>query len=182
VETTEPVRDDCAVPWYVVWCESRAEKKVVSRLSARGCAVWLPTVVQRRRWSDRWQQVTVPLFPGYLFASTHGEGYRPILRTAGVLTLVKEGGRPATLSAAYVDALRRVVEHPATAVEPVEPEPRFAEGMPVVVCDGPLAGFRGTVLEVRGVRKLIVQVRGVGRGLICTIGTAMVRPLTGAVA
>ena len=54
--------------WVVVWTESRAEKQVESRLAASGIEAWLPKFVARRRWSDRWRDVVLPLFPGYLFA------------------------------------------------------------------------------------------------------------------
>jgi len=104
-------------PWYVVWSEARAKKKVAERLAARGCDVWLPTVTEKHRWSDRWKMVTRPLFTGYLFAATRGAGYVPLLKTPGVLTLVKEGAQPAVLTPAYVADLRRMVEHPELAIE-----------------------------------------------------------------
>ena len=40
-------------PWYVIWSEARAEKKVAERLSAKGYAVWLPTVTAKNHWFDR---------------------------------------------------------------------------------------------------------------------------------
>ena len=126
-------------PWYVVWSEARAEKKVAERLAARGCEVWLPTVTEKHRWSDRWKMVTRPLFTGYLFAATRGAGYVPLLKTPGVLTLVKEGGQPAALTPAYVADLRRIVEHPELAVEPLEPQTTFVPGDEVLVREGPLA-------------------------------------------
>lgn len=54
--------------WFVIWTESRAEKKVEARIAALGLSPWLPTVRERHRWSDRWREVVCPLFPGYLFA------------------------------------------------------------------------------------------------------------------
>lgn len=163
-------------PWYVLWSEARAEKKVAERLAAKGCEVWLPTATERRQWSDRWKTVTVPLFPGYLFASTDGSGYLGLLRTPGVLTLVKEAGRPAELSAAYVDELRRVIAHPELAVEAVQDA--IPPGSEVLVREGPLAGFRGQVVESRGGRKLLVRIHGIGRAFLCTLGHASVTLVT----
>ncbi len=138
-----------------------------------GYAVWLPTVTERHRWSDRWKMVTTPLFPGYLFASTR-EGYVPLLKTPGVLTLVKEGLRPAELSSTYITDLRRVIENPAMAAEALSSDERFLAGDDVLVREGPLAGFRGTVTEVRGPRRLIVWIPSIGRGLLCTLGDVAV--------
>ncbi len=174
MNTTGLLRSDHSEPpWYVVWSEARAEKKVAERLTAMGYAVWLPTVTERHLWSDRWKMVTTPLFPGYLFAST-GEGYVPLLKTPGVLTLVKEGLRPAELTTAYIMNLRRVIEDPATAVEALSSDERFVAGDDVLVREGPLAGFRGTVTEVRGSRRLIVWISSIGRGLLCTLGDVAV--------
>lgn len=168
-------------PWYVVWSEARAEKKVAGRLSAKGYSVWLPTVTERHRWSDRWKMVTKPLFPGYLFAAT-GDGYVPILRTPGVLTLVKEGGSPAQLTADYILSLKRIVEHPELALEPMESQVEFLPGDEVLVSDGPLAGYRGQVVELRGARRLVVWISCIGRGLLCTLGDAAVTRVSGVAA
>jgi transcription antitermination factor NusG len=165
-------------PWYVVWSEARAEKKVAERLAARGCDVWLPTVTEKHRWSDRWKMVTRPLFTGYLFAATRGAGYVPLLKTPGVLTLVKEGARPAVLTPAYVADLRRIVEHPELAVEPLEPQEAFVQGDEVQVRDGPLAGFRGQVIELKGARRLVVWIPSIGRGLLCTLSDTAVTRVT----
>ena len=169
-------------PWYVVWSEARAEKKFAERLAARGCDVWLPTVTETHRWSDRWKMVTRPLFTGYLFAATRGDGYVPLLRTPGVLTLVKEGGKPAALTPTYVADLRRIVEHPELAVEPLEPLATFVPGDEVLVREGPLAGFRGQVTELKGARRLVVWIPSIGRGLLCTLGDAVVTRMTGTAA
>ena len=175
---TVPLGDS---PWYVVWSEARAEKKVAERLSAKGYAVWLPTVIEKHRWSDRWKMVTKPLFPGYLFVAT-GEGYVPLLKTPGVLTLVKDGITPAALTHEYVADLRRIIEHPALAVEGVPPEETFVPGDEVLVREGPLAGFRGQVMERRGARRLLVWITSIGRGLLCTLGTAAVTRVSEAAA
>ena len=84
--------------WFVIWTESRAEKKVEARIAALGLSPWLPTVRERHRWSDRWREVVCPLFPGYLFARTRSVEWHKVLGTPGVLTVVKHGGGPALLT------------------------------------------------------------------------------------
>lgn len=159
-----------------MWTEARAEKKVAERLACRGFEVWLPTVTERRRWSDRWKSVTTPLFPGYLFTCTQTAGYVPVLKTAGVLTLVKEGGCPARLCHEYVAKLRVVVENPEAAVEASPANFDVSPGDEVLVREGPLTGLRGVVMELRGTRRLLVRVNGLGRGLLCVLGAALVQP------
>jgi transcription termination/antitermination protein NusG len=161
-------------PWYVLRSEPRAEKQVAKRLQIKRLSHWLPLYTTRRRWSDRWKTVTLPLFPGYLFAGGDGTQLDEILSTPGVLTVVKNGAVPVELSAEYVARLKAVVEDPFLEVEPVsEPEP-ILQGEEVVVHEGVLAGFRGTVRAEQGRNRLVVWLPLVGHGIAVTIGRHMV--------
>jgi len=180
---SRPVTDRalvCPIPsssgWFVVWTESRAEKKVESRISALGMEPWLPTVTERRRWSDRWREVVTPLFSGYLFVRPAAE-WHTVLRTPGVLTVVKSGGQPAVLSEKFVQELREAITRGGDAVRPLPEATEFVPGDEVVVQDGPLRGVRGTVREVRGARHLIIWVPVIGRGVAITIGAALLGPV-----
>ena len=164
--------------WFVVWTESRAEKKVESRIAALGLEPWLPTVTERRRWSDRWREVVIPLFPGYLFARPMAE-WHTVLRTPGVLTVVKSEGKPAVLSDAFVQELREAIARGGDAVKALPATAKFEPGDEVVVQDGPFRGVRGVVREVRGARQLIIWVSAIGRGVAFSIGAALVAPAHG---
>lgn len=162
--------------WFVVWTESRAEKKVESRIAALGLEAWLPTVTERRRWSDRWRDVVTPLFSGYLFARPTA-AWHTVLRTPGVLTVVKSGGQPAVLTERFVQELREAITLGGDAVRPLPASAKFEPGDEVVVQDGPFRGVRGVVREVRGARQLIIWVSAIGRGVACRIGSALVAPV-----
>ncbi len=160
--------------WFLIWTASRAEKMVESRIAAAGIEAWLPTFREKRRWSDRWREVVTPLFPGYLFARAGAVNWYPLLRIPGVLTVVKDGGRPALLAAGFVTSLRRAVEFPV-GVEPVAEQMEFGGGDEVVVQEGLLAGVRGVVRERRNGRQLVIWVREIGRGVAVTIGSSLVK-------
>ena len=164
--------------WFVVWTESRAEKKVESRVSALGMEPWLPTVTERHRWSDRWRDVEAPLFPGYLFARP-AAGWQVVLRTRGVLTVVKSGGKPAVVSDGFVQDLREAIRRGGDAVKPLPETAAFEPGDEVIVQEGPLCGVRGVVRELRGGRQLIIWVSAIGRGVAFNIGAALVAPAHG---
>lgn len=160
--------------WFVVWCESRSEKKVQERIRAKGLTTWLPTYRERHRWSDRWREVELPLFPGYVFARSSDCDWHRVLRTPGVLTVVKNQGKPAFLTDRFVESLRHALDcgsapHPVS--DPVEYEP----GDEVIVQEGALCGVRGVVREQRSGRQLIVWVSEIGRGVAFSIGTSMVK-------
>lgn len=161
--------------WFVIWTESRAEKKVEARIAALGLSPWLPTVKERHRWSDRWRDVVCPLFPGYLFARTRSVEWHKVLRTPGVLTVVKREGRPALLADAFVAGLRDAIERNGAAPERVAEVKDYRRGDEVIVQEGVLKGVRGVVRERRSGRQLVIWVAEIGRGVAVTIGQVLVK-------
>ena len=170
----DEIRKSRSDPWIVIWAESRAEKKVEKRLAALGLCPWLPVVKERHRWSDRWRDVVCPLFPGYLFAQVAASDLQVILRTPGVLTVVKEGGRPAFLADNFVASLRDAIGRDGVAPEAVCESVDYAPGDEVIVKEGALCGVRGIVRERRSGRQLVIWVAEIGRGVAFTIGSALV--------
>lgn len=162
-------------PWFVIWAESRAEKQVAKRLSAAGLTAWLPTVRERHRWSDRWREVEIPLFPGYLFARAAIADWPRILRTPGVLTVITENGKPAGLTDSFIDSLRDAIGRDGASPERVDDVSTYAPGDEVIVQEGAFQGVRGVVRERRGARQLVLWVAEIGRGVAFTIGSSLVR-------
>jgi transcription antitermination factor NusG len=123
------------------------------------------------------KDAVIPLFSGYCFTQPATGDWRPLLRTPGVLTLVKDGGTPARLDDGYVAALRCMMEIRDAEPEPVVDPSSTLVGDEVLVHDGPLAGFRGIVGEIRSRRKLVVWITSIRRGVAFTIRTAQVRSI-----
>jgi transcriptional antiterminator NusG len=167
--------DAQAGPWLVIWAESRAEKKVEKRLAALGLTAWLPIVRERHRWSDRWREVDCPLFPGYLFARVANADWQQILRIPGVLTVVRDGGKPALLADSFVSSLRDAIGRSGVTVEPLGDALDYTPGDEVIVQEGVLSGVRGVVQERRSGRQLVLWVAEIGRGVAFTIGSALVK-------
>lgn len=162
-------------PWFVIWAHSRAEKKVEQRIAAMGLTPWLPTVKERRRWSDRWREIDQPLFPGYLFARATNVDWHRILQTPGVVTVVRQQGKPALLADTFVAALRDAIGRAGVTPEPVDGSLGFSPGDEVIVQEGALRGLRGVVRERRSGRQLVVWIAEIGRGVAFTIGSALVK-------
>lgn len=166
-----------ADPWFVIWAESRAEKKVEKRIATLGLSPWLPIVKERHRWSDRWREVECPLFPGYLFARATNPDWYQILRTPGVLTVVREGGKPALLADTFVTSLRDAIGREGAVPEAVTESVDYSPGEEVIVQEGVLRGIRGIVRQRRSRRQLVLWVAEIGRGAAFTIGSALVAPV-----
>jgi len=56
-----------AKAWLVIYTKPRQEKKLAQRLIQAGYEVYLPTQRLKKRWSDRWKWVEMPLIPSHLF-------------------------------------------------------------------------------------------------------------------
>lgn len=171
----ETASQDQPDPWFVIWTESRAEKKVRDRIAALGLLPWLPTVTERHRWSDRWRDVICPLFPGYIFVRARAVEWHKVLTTPGVLTVVRNGEQPALLADSFITRLRDAIERHGVVPEPVSESVEYRPGDEVIVQEGALKGVRGVVRERRSARQLVIWVAEIGRGVALTIGPALVK-------
>jgi len=143
-------------------------------MTALGLTSWLPIVKERHKWSDRWREITSPLFPCYLFARGGSIDSHRVLGIPGVLTVVKRGAVPATLTDAFVAHLRDAIERDGAA-ESVARVEDYTPGDEVIVQEGTLKGVRGVVRECRNGRQIVIWVSEIGRGVALTIGRAMVQ-------
>ncbi len=65
--------------WFVLMVRNRWEKSAAHCLARKGFECLLPISRQRHQWSDRWKEVEVVLFPGYLFCRLDPERRLPVL-------------------------------------------------------------------------------------------------------
>jgi transcription antitermination factor NusG len=99
--------------WYAVYTRSRHEKQVAAFLARQQIETYLPL---RRAWStrkDRKLTIDIPALPGYLFVrcTLFAETRALIKRASGVLHLVENAGRPATIPAIQIESLRAALSH-----------------------------------------------------------------------
>ena len=161
--------------WIAIWTKPRAEKAVARFLEGRDVEVWLPLINSRRQWSDRVRVVALPLFPGYLFGRAAIGTWPSLLRTPGVLTVVKHGVQPAWIRDQQMDDLRAAVERIGKfGIEPDVENQYFDDGDCVRVVEGPMAGLVGRVLEHRGGRRLLIGIEQIGRAISVSIKAAAV--------
>jgi transcription antitermination factor NusG len=145
--------------WYAVCTRHQHEKAAAKILEYKEFEILLPVYKARRRWQDRVKEISVPLFPGYLFVKSGREGYLPILTTPGVSSIVGCGGRPATIPFSEIEGIRRIVQSTLR----VEPHPFLRSGDRVRVKYGPIAGVEGILLRSKNVARLVLSVEMLGK-------------------
>jgi transcription antitermination factor NusG len=125
----------------------------------------LPLYVDRRKWADRYKNVSLPLFPGYVFSQFDFESRGPILRTPGVIDVVRFGTVAPPIDPLEIQALRTLVESGL----PSEPYPQLVVGQRVDIMGGPFFGQSGVVARVGNQRRLALSVTLLNRSVLVDI-------------
>jgi transcription antitermination factor NusG len=143
-----------ANPWFALQTRPRSEKKIDHLLKQKGYECFTPTYQQKRRWSDRTVEISLPLFPSYVFCQLDDSLIGKAISTPGVIRIVGFGGKPMAIDVEEINALRLVVlSHFAR-----EPWSYLPDGTPVIIETGPLTGVRGVVCQGSNNKWLIISV------------------------
>jgi len=133
----------------------------------------LPLVVKRQRWSDRIQQVEMPLFSCYCFVRIAHDERRAVLEAPGVIALVGSPERPEPIPDAEITALQRL----SASKLPFDTHPYLEQGATVEIIRGPLAGVRGRMIHRGNGTQLILSVNLIQQAAAVHIDAADVHPV-----
>jgi len=160
-------------PWFAVHVRAQREKHVATLLGNKGYTHFLPLYLERRKWSDRFQEVELALFPGYLFCQFDPEHRLPILTTPGVWSIAGSGRTPIPVAGSEVEAIQAIVRSGLGTL----PWPFLQAGDVVRLAEGPLAGLEGLLVEVKKEQRLVVSVTLLQRSVAVEIDRNWVRPI-----
>ncbi len=159
-------------PWYALQVASRCEKAVSSGLVLRGYSEFLPLFRSRRKWSDRFQDVDLPLFPGYVFCQMDINRRLPVLLIPGVVRVVGLGKIPIPVDEQEMIAVQTVVKSGLL----MQPWPFLKVGQTVTIAEGPLRNVTGILTAINGAEQLIVSISLLQRSLAVAIPRHSIRP------
>jgi transcription antitermination factor NusG len=166
----------CVSRWHALYTRHQHEKVAAQALAGKGFEVFLPQYRTVHQWKDRQKEISLPLFPNYVFIHGGLDRMLHIVTTPGVHSLVSWGGRPADIPSEEIEAVRRLVESPL----PVEPHPFLKCGDRVRVKSGPLEGIEGILIrKTRGVR-LVLSVEMLSRSAAVEVDIRVVERVPGA--
>ena len=161
-------------PWYALWVKSRYENTVASHLQARGYESFLPLYKCQRRWSDRFKEIELPLFPGYVFCQFNPLNRLPILSIPGVVHVVGVGRTPVPVDEGEIATIQATVKSGLAS----QPWPFLQVGHKVRIEHGPLCGLEGILLDFRGHQRLVISVTLLQRSVAVQVDGAWVRPMS----
>jgi transcription antitermination factor NusG len=159
--------------WFALRVKPRFEKTVANIARNKGYEEFLPLHRCRRRWSDRFKPVELPLFPGYVFCQLNPEFRLPLLTIPGALHFIGIGRIPAPIDDGEIAALQAAMRSELWA----EPWPFLDVGQRVRLEEGPLTGLEGLLIENRKKQRLIVSITLLRRSVAVEVERDWVRPL-----
>lgn len=160
--------------WFALQTRSRYEQFAAAHLRSKGYELFLPVYTSRRRWSDRIKELELPLFPGYVFCKFDLLNRLPILVTPGVVQVIGSGKNPIPIDDAEIAALQAVVQSEL----PRQPWPFLQVGQKVKIAYGPLSGFEGILVNLKGNHRLVLSVGLLRRSVAVEIDSAWVSPVS----
>lgn len=153
------------IAWYAVAVRSNFERIVAESLRYKDYEIFLPSYVQKRRWSDRTKVVECALFPGYVFCRMDLQQRVPLLNTPGVAAIVGVGRSAAPVADSEIAAIQTIVKSGL----PIAPCPFLNAGQSVYINRGPLAGLEGIVVAAKNRSRLVVSVEMLRRSVTVEI-------------
>jgi transcription antitermination factor NusG len=141
-------------PWYALHTNYQHEKAVARILTQKRFDIFLPLYDVAHRWKDRTKQLSLPLFPCYVFIQGGLDRRLDVLSTPGVLGFVGWSGRAAPIPEEEIEAVLRMMESSLK----VEPHPFLKCGDWVRVRSGPLEGIEGILVRKKNLFRLVLSV------------------------
>ncbi|MFL6437973.1 MAG: transcription termination/antitermination protein NusG [Terriglobales bacterium] len=152
--------------WYAVYTSVNQEKLVAERLNQRGIEHYLPLYETVRRRSDRRVQLSLPLFPGYLFVRIPLLERLKVLEVPRVVRLVGFDATPLAVPQGEIELLQKGLSS-AVATEPCE---YLKKGCSVRVLSGPFAGAEGILLKRKQGFRVVISIATIMRSFTVEVG------------
>jgi transcription antitermination factor NusG len=149
--------------WYAYYVKPRHEIKAAIQLESIGLLIFLPSITIRKRWSDRWKNITEPLFKGYIFVYADEKERLMGLQQKAVINTVSFAGKPAKIPEAQIENIKKMLSTDAD----VFVTDKIVIGSVVVIKDGPFKGIEGIVYSsVNNEKMLAVTIDLLHRSVI----------------
>lgn len=140
--------------WYVFYTSPRAEKKVNEYLLSLGYESFLPLKSEFKIWRNRQRKlIKSPLFPSYIFVLATRNDIFDINRIYGICYCVTCAGVPAVISGNDIMSLKIMQEMDVEILRNNE----FSSGDKIRIIDGPLCGYEGILIEIKGTLKVNIS-------------------------
>jgi transcription antitermination factor NusG len=161
--------------WYAIYTRHHHERTVARFLSEKGFEIFLPVLNVTRRWKDRTKELSLPLFPCYVFLWGNLRRRSEIVTTPGFNSFVGFGDRPACIPQEEIESVRQALLSGSN----IEPYPFLRYGDRVRINSGPLEGIEGVLLRKKNTCRLILSVELLEKSVAVEVDAFLVDRLPG---
>jgi transcription antitermination factor NusG len=159
--------------WLAVYTRTHHEKSVAKRLEELRIEHFLPLYQSRRAWScNRQVEVSMPLFPNYIFVRVTPRDQARTLGIPGVIMIVRSGPSAGSIDDFEMQQLQRYL-----SLGSFQPEPAFSEGSLVRITSGPLIGLVGNVVWRANSARVVIAVSSIGQGTSVEVSVDQIAPV-----
>ena len=151
--------------WYALTVKPQHERTASRYLRDKGHEEFSPVYRARRRWSDRWKEMELPLFPGYIFCRFSYEERLSVLGTPGIKSIVGFARTPCPAPDTEIAAIRQMVD----SGRRIQPWPHLRIGERVRIEEGCLRGICGILVRERDCWRVVVNVELLERSVAVEI-------------
>lgn len=153
--------------WFVLYTRSRHEKFVEKSLIEKGIESFTPTVLLRKKWSDRVKFIEQPYFKGYCFAKFSLKDKKIVISQQGVVNIVHFKDEYIPVPDNVIESLKILTKNKVR----IDPYPYFAIGERIKIKRGPLMGLEGYIIKKRRDNtELAVSVEAIKASIKCIVG------------
>ena len=146
--------------WKALYVASRAEKKIVQRLTELGVEAYVPLKKEKRQWSDRKKTVITPLINGYVFVHVNQKTRDIVFKSSGVIQYVRYNGNDAIIRDEEIEVLKDI-ELKGYHAE-AAPLSKLESGNRALIKHGQFKGMTGTVVRSAGKESYTISLESIG--------------------
>jgi transcription antitermination factor NusG len=171
VATREIVRSAPPQQWHVLHVKPRQEKALAQDLAAMEIEHYLPLMTRVHFYGTRKFQVSLPVFPGYLFIYGTIESVFATNRTRRVVRILRVANQ---------EIFERDVQNIQLSLREnaqLDPYPFLVKGVRVEVRAGPFRGLQGIIESTWRANRLILQVEILGKAVSMEIDSSLLDPI-----
>jgi transcription antitermination factor NusG len=155
--------------WYALHTRARLERRICGQVQSKSQEAFVPVTRERRRWSDRFRTIDLPLFPGYVFvrAALSLNDRLAILQTRGVYGFVTFNGVIARIPHQQIDYLQQITEQNSAW----SPYHFIKTGQRIRIRGGCLDGLEGIFVSEGTGKKLVISIEPMQRSIAVSVDT-----------
>jgi transcription antitermination factor NusG len=157
--------------WFAVRTRFRDEKVAFKMLTTYDIHAYLPIQTVTRRYGKKVRYVEMPLINSFVFVKICSHEYKTVLQSEYVTGFLKLGQNILAIPDTQIELMRRLLGEGVELT--VEPTMAYQKGDVVEVMSGSLLGLRGTLVNIQGKDKMLIDLINSGYTLQISIDKAL---------